>query len=130
MTREIIFRGKRLNNGEWMKGNLFVKGSRCTITDDCSCYSVDPETVGQWTGLTDRAGQHIFEDDIVKTPLLDPIFGDIISDAFCEAEIKFNNSAFVVSYYKSSHNIYLQDLHNRIEVVGNIHDNPELLKTE
>ena len=66
MKRQIIFRGQSLANGKWIEGNLFVKGSRCTITDDCSCYSVDPETVGQWTGLTDRAGQRIFEDDIIR----------------------------------------------------------------
>ena len=63
----------------------------------------------------------------MKAPLLDPIFGDVIKDAFCNAEIRFNKGSFVVSYYKRERNIYLSELFNKIKVVGNIHDNAELL---
>lgn len=89
---------------------------------------VDPATVGQYTGLKDKDGREIYDGDIVKAPLLDPIFGDIIKDAFCNAEIIFNKGSFVISYYKRDRNIYLSDLFDKITVIGNIHDNPELLK--
>lgn len=98
------------------------------ITDGAISVPVDPETVGQYTGLEDKNGKEVWEGDIVKAPLLDPIFGDVLSDAFDNVEIAFNNGSFVVAYYKGRHNIYLQDLHSMVEVIGNIHDNPELLK--
>ena len=141
MNREIKFRGKRIKNGEWVYGDLLQKnsGRKVIMTnlhtwgdnpDDVEPYgeyiTVDPNTVGQFTGLKDKNGKEIYEGDIVKTPLLDPIFGDILADAWCNALIRFNQGSFVVSYY-NSHNIYLQDLCDKIELLGNIHDNPELL---
>ena len=142
--REIKFRGKRIKNGEWVYGDLLQKnsGRKVIMTnlhtwgdnpDDVEPYgeyiTVDPNTVGQYTGIKDKNGKEIYEGDIVKTPLLDPIFGDILADAWCNALIRFNQGSFVVSYY-NSHNIYLQDLCDKIELLGNIHDNPELLNTK
>lgn len=115
MKRQIIFRGQSLANGEWMEGNLFVKGGRCTITDDCSCYSVDPETVGQWTGFTDVNGRKIFE-------------GDILKDL---SEIRwFDKMGGFSQYSKGFYSIGVGYWVEPQEVIGNIHDNPELLKTE
>lgn len=139
MTREIIFRGKRLQDGAWVYGNLMHNKASCRIVNytdhpdscvgmvgvDCHYHDVDERTVGQFTGQTDKGGKQIYEKDIVKAPLLDPIFGDVLSDAFCEAVIEFNNGAFVVSYYSGEHKIYLQDLQNKIEVIGDIHETPK-----
>lgn len=89
MNREILFRGKRVDNEEWIYGSLvtgaFVKSStgqdipyifntdECDtadcfedFTDDYGYYEVDPSTVGQYTGLTDSKGNRVFEGDIVK----------------------------------------------------------------
>lgn len=65
MKREIKFRGKRLNNGEWVYGDLRDTGYNTTITNRMH-YVVDPETVGQFTGLKDRSGKEIYEGDIIR----------------------------------------------------------------
>lgn len=142
MNRTINFRGKRIDTGEWVYGDLIENQGRYYIYYDTSdttleneddtiivlAEEVDPDTVGQYTGLKDRNGKDVWEGDIVKTPLLDPIFGDVLSDAFDNVAISFHNGSFVVAYYNGRHKIYLQDLYDKIEVIGNIHDNPKLLE--
>lgn len=148
MNREIKFRGVSVVSNKFVHGSLISLGDGYVIakssnivgqtsSDDVflsySNEEVDivfPDAIGQYTGLQDKNGKEIYEGDIVKVPLLDPIFGDIIKDAFCNAEIRFNKGSFVVSYYGSNHNIYLSDLYDKIEVIGNIYDNKELLKNE
>ena len=135
MNRQIKFRGKRIKNGEWVYGSLsqWLYGAAAILVSKDGYRAewklrINPDTVGQYTGLKDRNGKEIYEGDIVKAPLLDPIFGDILSDAFDNAVISFHNGSFIVAYYKDRHKIYLQDLCDKIEVLGNIHDNPELLE--
>lgn len=120
--RELKFRGKLRSDNQWY---FFELGDNSV---DTLMEMMMSDTVTQFTGLTDKTGKDIYEGDIVKAPLLDPIFGDIIKDAFCNAEIKFNKGSFAVSYYKREHNIYISDLYDKIEVIGNVFDNTELLK--
>lgn len=140
MNRKIKFRGKTESN-QFIFGDLIqyengdtaiwekeITGYGYEATQISNRTKVDKGTIGQFTGLLDKSGNDIYEGDIVKAPLLDPIFGDVIKDAFLNAEIRFNKGSFVVSYYKREHNIYLSDLYKRIEVIGNIFDNKELLE--
>ena len=125
--REILFRGKRIDNSKWVEGYL-IHDEFCNVGIPYIGYlnwkghSVDeviPETVGQYIGITDKTGKKIFEGDIVKEY---NIFGVEVgigavhwSDLFLAWHITKNKSMYsgnIASY----------------EVIGNIHDNPELLK--
>ena len=118
--REILFRGKRLANGKWVYGGFHSRFQRSFIIGMSQSMRIDgteliPETVGQYTGLTDKNGTKIFEGDIVKHPI-----GTFI--------VKFLNGTFLSSLTETNYLSFLCAIHNRSEVIGNIHDNPELLK--
>ncbi len=133
--RKILFRGKRIVNGEWVYGDycqperLGESGDEEHIIierpADGGEYYVIPETVGQFTGLTDRNGNKIFEGDIVK-------YGDTIHEVVFEQRNKTAYFGMVYSEIETLPFGHYQDL-RQIEVIGNIYDNPELLnatKTE
>ena len=136
--RQILFRGFNRKNNKWLYGYYLVNRGQHFICPEgvqnplasWEDFVVEEESVGEWTGLKDKNGKEIYEGDIVKAPLLDPIFGDILSDAFDNVVISFHNGSFVVAYYKGRHKIYLQDLFDKIEVIGNIYKNKELLEDE
>lgn len=118
--REILFRGKDAVNGEWITGFLVDEKH---IGDFIVANPIIPETVGQYTGLTDRDGKKIFEGDIVRTYRSKETF-DLMMVAWDE-----DSASFVLTpqkrfrYYES-----LMNSHIYLEVIGNIHDNPELLE--
>lgn len=144
--REILFRGKRKDNGEWVEGYLHIKyfqklpHDRFVIEYETECdydskswrpkymvAEIDPETVGQYTGLTDKNGKKIFEGDIVKREY-----------TLWHSETKRTRETQigVVSYSNKECGFFLDKVCNlrkpwdgdTIEIIGNIHDNPELLE--
>jgi uncharacterized phage protein (TIGR01671 family) len=163
---EILFRGKRIDNGEW------IKGFYCQVADESDggtrikqtilvptflCQSgfklleVDSETIGQYTGLTDKNGRKIFEGDIVR--LFDISVGEIVQEcgAFgigCRKQIDYDYLASEIAPVTGNNNTPMfcyndnfvslwelwwnyneeSDEISVIEVIGNIYDNPELLK--
>lgn len=165
--REILFRGKPKSNNEYycfsqiwkdncksgfVYGLLIISKNKCFIcvsavgkklnccinNSTVSIIEVLPETVGQYTGLTDKNSKKIFEGDIVKDKSL-PIVCGIGVIEFGNYEMRMDSSlinddySYHIGFYVKWIGIvdYRKDLafwHNKVEVIGNIHDNPELLK--
>jgi uncharacterized phage protein (TIGR01671 family) len=129
--REILFRGKdRCGSGEWFYGQYLPKSKTiCTeeVIKGTVLYRdlfVIPETVGQYTGLTDANGKKIFEGDIVKAQ--DEIYGS----PFCygiTGKIVFEECAYFIEPKNPIESQWLFNECAVYEVIGNIHDNPELL---
>lgn len=124
--REILFRGKRKDNGEWVYGYyLFTEQNTHPVIIDLKCHSyiINPETVGQFTGLTDRNGNKIFEGDIVKQ--IYNGLAHIVTWDKMRALFYLESNSGIVGFYHC--------FGEELKIIGNIHDNPELLnatKTE
>lgn len=125
--REILFRGKRTDNGEWVYGvpTKNGRGEMVMVENifECeeyncrgaNCLYVDENTVGQYTGLKDKNGTKIFEGDIIL------LRGD--EEPY---QVVFDESCFLV--YNSGVCYVMNNFYDyEIEVIGNIYDNPELL---
>ena len=142
MNRQILFRGKTLDEGEWIEGYLVQGQWYCDdklmtviIPTDITFYprceisgyeDVDPETVGQWTGLVDKNGKKIFEGDIVK-------YRDLITNQEKIALVEWNETRASYIILRRSlmglQYLYIDEpLSARCEVIGNNWDNPELLE--
>lgn len=137
--REILFRGKRTDNSEWVEGyfcgkvneTIFLPATESAqiIDKDLFWHEVIPETVGQYTGLSDSKGRKIFEGDIVKGHLHSAWSHNI---EICD--IAYGKSGFesrmhingLDSDYYSHKVLFSKD----VEVIGSIYDNPELLSGE
>ena len=142
--REILFRGKRIDNGEWLGGSFLNDrdGSFyiCPAVSDISygdggnrrrigCwYKVDPSTVGQYTGLKDKNGKRIFEDDVCR-------FREWSKGEMCwVGKVHWEHQQFMISGGPNKECETMFELclsrfiPENIEVIGNIMDNPELLE--
>lgn len=127
MNREILFRGKRIENGEWVYGSLVLwyDGSISIETGvyDAPMYAVDPATIGQYTGLIDKNGKRIFEGDVMGFDAYGFHYKGVVSFVdgnFCVMCNRPTASPFLDSAIKQ---------HDAI-CVGNIYDNHELLEGE
>lgn len=136
--REILFRGKRLDNGEWLEGNFYESGisgafilqnntrktidaktGEITLRDEPIQFEVLTSTIGQYTGTNDNHGKKIFEGDIIRKTnegRHPKIFTANIRTHFCVNE---------EVYYSPCDN-FTESC--EYEIIGNIHDNPELLE--
>jgi uncharacterized phage protein (TIGR01671 family) len=133
--RDIKFRGKQILGGEWIAGDYItdVKEFHRTCNEAYILphwdklngpIRVNPSTVGQFTGLLDKNGKEIYEGDVLDA-------GDRI------VKVKWNGSCGCwdtdwISYKgpRSSNGVSASEWEFRTELIGNIHDNPELLKEE
>lgn len=133
--REILFRGKRIDNEQWVHGSFCTDAIEqfrglCGVDGFIRLYDkangkmqmheVDRETVGQFTGLTDKNGTKVFEGDIVKNG--DYLMLVVWYDFHASFMLAFSADG---NYYEA-----ISNSHIYLEVVGNIHDNPELLEAE
>ena len=130
MDREILFRGKSIGIGVWLYGHLFNYGLTAPSNVPCISvcvpkswkeayilYAVSPDTIGQYTGLTDKNGVKIFEGDIVEFTNLD----------LPNMVVRFDNGSFMLCEDEYSTYEELR-MNYAVEVVGNIYDHPELMK--
>ena len=124
--REIKFRGKRLDNGEWVYGYLI--GNDVIVGDIVESsneyfntefwYKVDPKTVGQFTGIKDENGTGIYEGDILRDE-----FDRVFRVYWVDGEARFT-----IRQKKRKTEYFMVISHIHPVVIGNIYENPELLK--
>lgn len=141
--REILFRGKRIDNGDWIYGNLIIIkrliGTEYYVSsqngiDNGKSYrfSVNPTTVGQYTGLIDKNGKKIFEGDILKVHDLIPLFDGYNSEEICyNGKVMYigNQGMYACEGNGDGNALCALNL-DECQVIGNIYDNPELLEVE
>ena len=125
MAREILFKAKRIDNGEWEEGYYckygYVGKEKHYIipiyASDLYAFEIDTNTLCQYTGLTDKNGNKIWENDVVKYPAYEEIFKVIWDSGNCEYMVDSEWGSFGLGYY----------IGYDLEVIGNVFDNPELL---
>lgn len=130
--REILFRGKRIDTGEWVEGAFCPKNSHCDVpciivyngTMTEWWFEVISETIGQYTGLTDKNGKRIFEGDIIEC------WSEGVK---ARGTVQQNRGGLWIIYPAWQKHIMWglcpnEDGSTDTEVIGNIHDNPELVE--
>lgn len=135
MNREILFRAKRKDNGKWVEG--YYRRIPCmrmlehyimprNPKNRMEQYAIDPDTLCQYTGLTDKNGNNIWENDIVRRTDLyvvsEPSVGFI--------EYDLENTSFLIHWTDKVEYSPTYHWKDRLEVIGNIFDNPDLLEAK
>lgn len=130
MDRVIKFRGKRIDNGEWVYGDIELPRNREAAIIHCYLddgnynrqYEVQKESVGQFTGCLDKNGTEIYEGDIVRVDI-SRFDRRIKNHRYTNTEVVWCQDEFLL------HNVDIAvHYRSRVEVIGNIYDNPDLLK--
>jgi uncharacterized phage protein (TIGR01671 family) len=158
MSREIKFRGKRLDNGEWIYGSLRIWYDGTEVPQNYyiaefehwgSGHEVDPQTVGQYTGLKDKNGKEIYEGDILRlwcgasdgAATRHQITATVAWNDLCQLVPQIHDKeVIVVGGSQDGKKQRLAVIHSwsgmhhcfrwpeKLEIIGNIYENPELLK--
>lgn len=146
MKREILFRGKSIQNGKWLYGNIQIPEApydEYFMWDNGWQMQVDPDTIGQYTGLIDKNGKKIFEGDILRFKVPNGTIRYFVVEWASEDRILRPLSNFVPDgnpfrisgwcFNWEGHRLYPSVIdgvpdNEVMEIVGNIHDNPELIK--
>ena len=134
--REILFKAKQIDNGEWVEGyylrkyDLLEKEVHFIFSADkrntWRCVEIDPETICQFTGLCDKNGKKVFENDILKAHLDDDYPEDITFE-----KVEWNNFGWTLHEPGCIDWGYIDTSDSEIyEVAGNVFDNPELLQED
>ena len=138
--REILFRGKCNEvgkyNGQWIEGFYGEDDGKPIIARSTDHgligYFCEPDSIGQYTGLTDKNGRKIFEGDIIHLEYSQVFFGGVYFGEYT-AEVSYKEGCFITDGINNGDEIEtpLSGFDNdELEIIGNIHDNPELLGGE
>jgi uncharacterized phage protein (TIGR01671 family) len=135
--REILFKAKRIDNGEWLEGLVTkIENTFCLIREYGSniSYECDVNTLCQYTGLTDKNGNKIWENDVVKKHFYTDYDACANSEEYT-GKVEYLDFAWCITFEENKHKcvypifmaVEFKDA-EYYEVIGNIFDNPELLK--
>ena len=128
--REILFRGKRLGDGEWIEGQLFIDDKKekheilIGFVNYRISWEVDPGTVGQYTGLNDKNGKQVFEGDILMDDR-GKLFEVFFTEKSCSFMVKCRKAP---NEWETGNYRIGKPCGDMMSVIGNVHDNPELLR--
>lgn len=138
--REILFRGKRIDNGEWVYGGLLQSeidvnkiAVKCQIHErfadsfSITANDVDPKSVGEFTGLKDKNGKEIYEGDIIEATTIFPNDHKIIGQVYFDSRGIWMAKEIHHEYLETEYLFELTKQPGRTEIIGNIHEHPELL---
>lgn len=127
MNNRYLYRAKRSDNGEWVEGYYVKRHGVPMIYENRDCpqsiYEIDPSTICQCTGLKDKNGKLIWENDIIEAHL-DNLFPEDIS----RFQVLWKDYSFKIRLEKELYDDFSDDLSELFEVAGNIFDNQELLE--
>lgn len=135
MNREILFKAKRIDWRDlpkeqwWVEGDVQHTTSKniiLIVVDDYKAYPCDSSTLCQYTGLTDKNGKRIWENDIVRRTDLHVVSEPSVG--FIEYDLK--NTSFLIHWTDKVEYSPTYHWKDRLEVIGNIFDNPDLLEAE